>query len=69
MRRRDHAGGLCELPMERLQVGSDAMHIGKAVQIDERLATAGFDHRNLAALDIKRSHAAFDCLNNSGCTL
>src|SRR5689334_1951823 len=67
MRGRDQACRLRELPMKRLQVGGDPMHVGKAMQIEEWIAVAGFDHRDFAALDIKRSHAAFDCLKRSWC--
>ena len=41
MRGRDHAGVLRQPLMERHEVAGDAVHVGEAVQIDERRAAAG----------------------------
>src|SRR5262249_4829585 len=55
---RDHAGGLHQSPMERLEVTGDAVHVGKAVQIDERRTGTGLEHRNPAAAHIENIHFA-----------
>ena len=39
---RDHPGGLAEPLVKRLKIGGHAVHVGKAVQVDQRLAVARF---------------------------
>src|SRR5262249_11153567 len=55
---RDHAGGLGQSPVERLEVAGDAVHVGEAVEIDQGRAGAGLEHRNPTAAQIQDVHFA-----------
>ena len=62
MRGRDHPRGPGEAVVKRLQVGRDAVHVGEAVQIDERFAAAALDHRQLAAAQVQ--HGCAHCASS-----
>ena len=63
---RDHPGGGAEPQVEGLKIGGDAVHVGKAVQIDQRLALPAFDERHLAPAHLQHriAHCAISALRS-----
>jgi len=49
MSRRDYPGMFAQIPVKRLKLGSHAVHIGEAVQVNERVTVASLEYRNFAA--------------------
>src|SRR5262249_29464249 len=53
---RDHPRALRESLVERLEVAGHAMHVGEAMQVEERRAAPGLEHRDLAAAHVEHAH-------------
>src|SRR5262245_13390647 len=64
--RRDHPRGFTKPQVKVLKIARHRVHIGEAVQIDERIATAAFGDRHLAAAQVqyRLAHCAISALRS-----
>ena len=63
---RDHPGGLAEPQVKGLKISGHAVHVGKAVEVDQRLAAPAFNERDLAPAHLHHriAHCAISALRS-----